>query len=141
MIREANLSDVEELTKLMSELGYPTDAETMKQRYEAIDRHPDYHTLVFEHNGTLLGMVGMLKAMRFEHDAPYVRIITMVVDSSERGHGIGKKLLNAAEEWAKSQGCQMINLNSGNRPERQKAHHFYERNGFKGSATGFYKKI
>ncbi|MFD2637940.1 GNAT family N-acetyltransferase [Piscibacillus salipiscarius] len=141
MIRKATMEDVQGLAELMSELGYPTSYENMKQRYSKINQHPDYYTLVYEIEGQLVGMTGMIRAFRYEDDYSYVRIVSMVVKEFARGKGIGYELLKASESWAKGQGCHMVTLNSGNREERSKAHEFYKRNGFVGSATGFYKKL
>ncbi|MGP4071584.1 GNAT family N-acetyltransferase [Piscibacillus sp. B03] len=141
MIREATIEDVQGLADLMGELGYPTSDKKMKQRFSKINKHPDYHTLVYEVEGKLVGMSGMIRAFRYEDDDSYVRIVSMVVKESVRGKGFGRELLKASENWAKNQGCQMVTLNSGNRNERKEAHDFYKRNGFIGSATGFYKKL
>lgn len=141
MIREAKLRDVKALSELMKELGYPTNVKNMKTRFKRISNYPNYQTFVYEKNGQVLGMVGMLEAFRYENDDSYVRIVSMVVDSKYRGLGIGKELLKAAEGWAIERGAKMVNLNSGNRPERKQAHEFYMHNGFVGNATGFYKKL
>ncbi|TFB21848.1 GNAT family N-acetyltransferase [Filobacillus milosensis] len=141
MIREATKEDVKALTLLMSELGYPTTEEKMTIRFKRIKSQSNYQTYVYEKDSRLVGMVGMFEAIRYESDDSYIRIVTMVVDSKFRGLGIGKELLIAAERWALERGASMISLNSGNREERQQAHEFYRHQGFKGTATGFYKKI
>ncbi|WP_412734148.1 GNAT family N-acetyltransferase [Halalkalibacterium halodurans] len=65
----------------------------------------------------------------------------MAVNASERGKGIGSKLLQAVEDWAIKHDISTIVLNSGNRQERQIAHRFYEAAGFVPKATGFYKQL
>ncbi|SER05059.1 GNAT family N-acetyltransferase [Piscibacillus halophilus] len=141
MIREANMNDIQVLAELMGDLDYPTEVENMEKRFVRIHNHPDYHTLIYEVEEGVIGMIGMIRAYRYEHDLPYVRVVSMVVKESQRGQGVGRDLLKAAEAWAKDQSCHMLTLNSGNREERQKAHKFYERNGYVGSATGYYKKL
>jgi GNAT superfamily N-acetyltransferase len=56
------------------------------------------------------------------------------VDSSLRGHGIGKKMIEWAIGRAKNAGCQSVQLTSDN--ARTDAHRFYENLGFKGSHLG-----
>nr|WP_237700178.1 GNAT family N-acetyltransferase [Caldalkalibacillus thermarum] len=65
----------------------------------------------------------------------------MVVRSTHRGLGIGKKLLSAVEQWAKKKEARAIVLNSGNREEREPAHRFYTGQGFKPRSTGYSKSI
>lgn len=57
-IRTAHHKDIPALAYLMEELGYPTSVEDMKQRYDRIASNPNYHTLVAEIEGEVVGMVG-----------------------------------------------------------------------------------
>ncbi|RXJ04509.1 GNAT family N-acetyltransferase [Anaerobacillus alkaliphilus] len=141
MIREAREKDVEGLAELMGDLGYPTESSEMENRMYTIFSKNDYKTYVYEEDGNLHGMIGMILCHRFEKSESYIRIIAFVVKSEFRGNGIGSKLLNAAENWAKQKGANMMTLNSGNRSERKESHQYYLRKGFEGSATGFYKQI
>lgn len=83
----------------------------------------------------------MCKALAYEFDGIYVRLLAFVVKSNQREKGVGKMLLNACEKWAIKEGAKTIALNSGNRQEREVAHLFYKRNGFEGKSTGFIKKL
>lgn len=141
MIRVVEPHDVAELARLMGELGYPTSEEEMKKRMDVIFTNASYHTLVYEHDEQLVGMIGMIHCYRFEKTESYIRIIDFVVQSELRGKGIGKELLKEAEKWAIEKDAAMVTLNSGNRSERNDAHIVYKRWGFEGSATGFYKKL
>jgi GNAT superfamily N-acetyltransferase len=60
--------------------------------------------------------------------ASYVGINGLVVDESIRSRGIGKILLSAAEEWARSIGFDVISVHSN--VTRDRAHRFYLRNGY-----------
>lgn len=141
MIRTATFKDVEGLTVLMGELGYPTTTPAMEKRFNKIHSNASYHTLIAERDGVALGMVGMFLGNSFEKDEDYVRIIALVVHSKYRNEGIGKALIHGAERWAIKQGVRKLALNSGNRSERGAAHGFYKRQGFEGKATGFYKDL
>lgn len=141
MIRKAIQRDVNQLAVLMGELGYPTTTEEMESRFSRIDSNPLYNTQVVERNGVIVGMIGMMLGFHYEKNDNYVRIVALVVDSEYRKQGVGEKLIEKAEEWAKVQGANKIALNSGNRSDRDDAHHFYIRRGFEGSATGFYKVL
>ena len=140
-IRGANRDDIKALTFLMEQLGYPTTEEQMEGRFQAITAHPGYHTIVAEMDGHVVGMAGLCHSLFYEHDGCYVRISAFVVDSNYRRKGIGQKLLEAIECWAIEQGATALVLNSGNREERNAAHHFYRQQGFEGKSTGFSKQL
>ncbi len=141
MIREARMQDIDGLARLMGELGYPTDTKEMEDRMSPIFSDKAYQTYVYEEDGKLLGMIGMILCYRFEKNERYIRVVALVVSSESRGKGIGSRLLEEAENWAKVQGANLMTLNSGNRAERNDAHQYYIRRGFEGKATGFYKQL
>jgi GNAT superfamily N-acetyltransferase len=59
---------------------------------------------------------------------PIAEISGLVVDQSMRSCGIGKVLLDSAEQWARSIGCDAISVRSN--VKRDRAHRFYERSGY-----------
>ncbi|MFC0189467.1 GNAT family N-acetyltransferase [Fictibacillus aquaticus] len=139
VIREAQKGDIPELAVLMGDLGYPTEEEQMKNRFEKINHDPNYHTLVADEDGVLLGMVGMFRGYAYEKDELYVRIIALVVKEEHRNKRIGKQLINSAEEWAQKQGINKLAVNTGKR--RVDSHHFYRSKGFEDTGAGFYKTL
>ncbi|GAA0454621.1 GNAT family N-acetyltransferase [Alkalibacillus silvisoli] len=141
MIRDALNEDIKDLAHLMGELGYPTTIEDMNHRMMKINSSNDYRTLVYEQKGQVIGMVGLIRGFHYENNANYIRIVALVVDRHYRHNGIGQALLNASEQWAKEQKAVKLVLNSGNRSERNDAHHFYTNQGYEAKATGFYKKV
>ncbi|MEK9198500.1 GNAT family N-acetyltransferase [Ureibacillus sp. 179-F W5.1 NHS] len=140
-IRTVMPIDYEQLVELMGDLGYPTTFEKLMKRFEVIEKHEDYKALVAVEGNNVVGFAGMCKALAFEFDGIYVRLLAFVVKSNQREKGVGKMLLNACEQWAIEIGAKTITLNSGNREEREVAHLFYKRNGFEGKSTGFIKKL
>ena len=54
--------------------------------------------------------------------------------STERGKGIGSKLIEYAIQRSKERGCQIVQLTTDKK--REEALHFYERLGFKASHEG-----
>jgi GNAT superfamily N-acetyltransferase len=51
----------------------------------------------------------------------------LAVDPGQRSRGVGKQLLDAAKDWARSRGATHLELDSGE--ARADAHRFYEREG------------
>jgi GNAT superfamily N-acetyltransferase len=52
----------------------------------------------------------------------------LIVAEAHRSLGAGAKLLEAAENWARTCGCRNVNLRSN--VIRERAHKFYERQGY-----------
>jgi GNAT superfamily N-acetyltransferase len=52
----------------------------------------------------------------------------LIVADSHRSLGAGAKLLVAAEDWARNCGCRAVNVRSN--VVRERAHQFYERQGY-----------
>ena len=53
------------------------------------------------------------------------RVEDLAVDPERRSGGVGKQLLDAAKDWARSRGATHLELDSGE--AREAAHRFYER--------------
>ena len=64
--------------------------------------------------------------------APIGFIENIITSAPYRRYGIGKKLLGAAVEYAKEQGCYKVTLQSN--IKRKEAHDFYESVGFDGNS-------
>jgi GNAT superfamily N-acetyltransferase len=140
-IRVVQPADYLDLVGLMDELGYHTTLDELTRRFEVLQKHVDYETIVAVKDNQVIGFAGLYKALTFEFTGFYVRILAFVVSSKQRKQGVGTMLLKACEEWAIQQGAGAITLNSGNREERQTAHAFYKSNGYVGKSTGFSKKF
>lgn len=138
-IRDVRVEDAEALAPLITELGRPAAPEQMRARLERVAAHPDYHALVAERGGRVIGMAGMMRGLTFNDDHPSVRLLSVVVDPAERGGGVGAALLAAAEEWARAQGARQVHLTSG--MHRQDAHRFYRREGYEARSLKFDKNL
>lgn len=134
-IRKCDINDLERVTALLREFGYPTTVNVMKERIESMESNPFYCTLVAELDQEVVGMIGLRQVSSFSKQQDCVTEITALIVSEElRGNGLGKRLVAAAEEWARDKGCCQLYLRSGNRVERAPAHAFYQHIGFEKSA-------
>src|SRR4051794_22615867 len=61
-------------------------------------------------------------SVRFGHRA---WVEDLAVDADHRSHGLGKALLDAAKDWARTRGATHLELDSAE--TRADAHRFYER--------------
>jgi GNAT superfamily N-acetyltransferase len=140
-IRPMQIEDIDKMEELMAQLGYPASISILQERFKRLLHLPNYHTLIAETNGSVVGLVGMCRQDAYEFDEQYVRVLALVVHNDFRRQNIGQSLMRAVEEWARDNHCVAITLNSGNREERIAAHKFYECLGFLGKSTGFSKRL
>jgi GNAT superfamily N-acetyltransferase len=64
------------------------------------------------------------------------QVMGLVVDDSVRSRGIGRELLRSAEVWAAARGCRRMLV--GTRVTRERAHRFYEREGYAVEKTSYF---
>jgi GNAT superfamily N-acetyltransferase len=123
----------------MTELGYPSKVEEMSRRFEGISADPSYGTLVAERDGRVVGMAGVHLQRTYEANGEVARIMSFVVSSEERGQGVGRGMISAVEDWARSRGAEEIMLTAHKR--RAGAHEFYRRMGYDHTGYRFYKEL
>lgn len=127
------MGDAEQVAQLITELGYPTTFEAMRDRLSTILADPSYATFVADAGGDVVGVAGAAFSWYYEKDGMYSRLLVLAVSSTTRGLGIGGELVQAVERWAIAKGAREVVVNSG--LHRSDAHRFYERCGY--SRTGF----
>lgn len=128
IIRPARSGDAAEIAELSGQLGYPVSAGEMSARLSRALSDPDYFVSVAEDaDGPLLGWIGAEYRFLLEIGEE-VEIVGLVVRQGARRLGVGKALLAAAEEFARSRGLKSIRVRSN--AMRIDSHPFYERMGY-----------
>ncbi|WP_369011078.1 GNAT family N-acetyltransferase [Paenibacillus sp. MER TA 81-3] len=95
--------------------------------------------LVYEEYGQILGRVTLNICLQALHGfRPYGVVENVIVHENHRNRNIGQKLLQYVEDYYKSIDCHKIMLLSNS--SRQRAHQFFERKGYSGSASKGFKK-
>jgi len=140
-IRPYAHGDLEAVTVLMEDLGYPTSMDNMLQRMSRIESIPEYATFVAEQDGQVVGMIGVRQVYYYEGNGHVTQIALLVVTKEHQGQGIGSGLLSFVESWAKERGSASLYLTSGNKPERLEAHALYRRAGYESNGYRFVKSI
>ena len=126
-VREARPDDASALADLVTQLGYPSRAAQVASRLTAL-LSADQGLLVAEVGGAVVGVVHVDRWAALVLDDA-AEIGALVVDNQWRGQGIGRALLQAAEEWAAQRGCSTLHVRTN--IVRQRAHEFYFHNGFR----------
>jgi GNAT superfamily N-acetyltransferase len=121
-------SDVEQVAALTSELGYPSNPDQISRRFARIDGQRDQIVLIAEEAGVPVAWLHVGVHPCLEADS-FAEILGLVVMEDCRGRGVGRALVDAAAEWARAHGCNVLRVRS--RLARERAHAFYERNGFR----------
>jgi N-acetylglutamate synthase-like GNAT family acetyltransferase len=137
-VRPARLDDAPALVSLLAELGYPTDADTLKRRRDALVADPAVTVLVAERDGRVVGLASM-HVMPLIERAPLARLSAIVVAADERRAGIGRALVERVESEARARGCERLELTSAER--RADAHAFYRDLGFEPASQRFIKSL
>jgi GNAT superfamily N-acetyltransferase len=129
------LSDAEAVADLCTQLGYPSTGAEMKRRIGLLLGRDDHALLVAMVDGEwVIGWVHVCAVTLLESD-PLAEIWGLVVDAEERGRGVGRRLMAAAESWARQHGFTVMGLRS--RRQREEAHLFYERLGYRVVKTSY----
>jgi GNAT superfamily N-acetyltransferase len=108
---------------------------------EIIQHLPLYYTFVATIDSHVVGMIGCREVYFYEGDGVAVQISALVTKKEYQGQGVGKAMIAFVEQWAKEKGATNLYLTSGNRPEREQAHLFYQKMGFGTTGYRFVKTI
>jgi GNAT superfamily N-acetyltransferase len=128
-IRPALPNDCEGMADLAGQLGYECTGEEVRKRLSDMQDAKQYAIFVAElPGGQIAGWIGAYLFRSIETGS-CAEINGLVVDHGIRSHGIGRTLLDAAEAWARSIGCDAISVRSN--VKRDGAHRFYTNNGYK----------
>ncbi len=131
-IREATPADAEAAAVLSADLGYPTDAATMRARLDHLTRQPDHGVFVACRDGRVVGWIHVLATHHLQAH-PRAEIGGLVVAADARSAGVGAALVSRAEQWAREQGFGEVLVRS--QTFREAAHRFYRREGYTQTKT------
>jgi GNAT superfamily N-acetyltransferase len=128
-IRAPEPRDYHRMADLAGELGYKSEGTEIARRMAEMHASPDHAVFVAETaGGEIAGWIGVFAFRCVEADAR-AEVSGLVVDERMRSAGIGRLLLERAEEWARQKGCAAASVRSN--VIRERAHAFYERHGYK----------
>lgn len=138
-IRFATLEDAPELSRLLTELGHPTSAEGICDRWADWAAEGNKAIVAVEPSGNLIGVITSHNMLVLHRPKPVGRITALVVDVTCRGAGVGKVLVAAVESILIAAGCGLIEITSNDR--LVKAHAFYEHLGYERTSIRLAKDL
>jgi GNAT superfamily N-acetyltransferase len=141
VLRTAIPQDADQLALLSGQLGYPVTPEQTGRRLEAIQGDESHAVFVAEGaGGRVIGWVHVF-VRQLLSVGRHAELGGIVVLAEQRGHGLGRLLMEQAEGWARDRGCEVVYVRSN--MNRERAHRFYEGIGYEQIKTSrvFLKRI
>jgi len=103
---------------LYEQWGYPQMAADVRERLALWADTPEAEVLVAEVDGALAGFIGVCTTPHLALPGRFARVAGLSVDAAFRRRGVGAALVGAAEELARSWGCDRVEITSSrSRPE------------------------
>jgi GNAT superfamily N-acetyltransferase len=133
-ISPASLDDIPVLCELLHELfgqeaEFQPDRQAQARGLQLIISNPAVgHILVARRQTRIVAMVNLLYTVSTALGERVVLLEDMLVTQAERGNGVGSRLLTAAIDFARQQGCKRITLLTDSDNEAAQA--FYAKHGF-----------
>lgn len=140
IVRDAAIADAGPVAALLGQLGYPVDVETAEERLRGLlaPGAPD-RVIVATVDGSVVAFASLHVTPVLHRPNPVGRVTALVVDDLHRGGGVGRALMDRAEEILRGLGCSQIELTSAG--HRQGAHRFYEKLGYTERRARFFKEL
>ena len=137
-IRDAKPTDAKVLADLINFLGHPIDEKTVRKNIARLAKFGEA-PLVAVLDKQVVGLIGVHRMVTVHRPAPVGRIPGLVVAKDAQDKGIGRILVEAAEQWCRKAGCRIIEVTSNDR--RTAAHAFYRHLGYERTSMRFMKKL
>lgn len=143
MIREINTHDMDDVIILLNELNPAdiVDKKLLAIHLENLKKNSNIKIYGYEHENRIVGMVTLGKVEGISMKCrPFAVIENVVVKSTNRNKGIGKKLVVHAMNQANLWNCYKVILETGTKQDWKLK--FYEECGLvKGEKTAYIKKF
>ena len=124
---------------IRGELGYNDVSSDVYDRVIRIHEAENYEVFVAEEDNRIIGFVGLMRGLAFELDGEYIRVIALAVSREYQSRGVGSRLEERVEQYAKETGANSIVLSSG--LTRTRAHVFYTEKGYEKKGFSFIKLL
>ncbi len=132
-VRPAQPEDAEGLAGLFARLGYATSSAVVAAQFGLYQPATCFHALTAEYRPEsgpprLVGAATVSIQQRLYAARPVAQLTALVTDGEARQLGVGRALVKAAVELARSAQCERLFVRSDRR--RTESHDFYRMLGF-----------
>jgi GNAT superfamily N-acetyltransferase len=133
-LRRLAAGDLAPAVALLSQLGYDMSPDELARRVAEVAATADHALVVAEQAGRAVGLLHLFARPAIENPKEAV-VRAIVVDAGTRRSGVGRRLMDYAENWGRERGCRSVTLSSN--VTRAPAHAFYDALGYRRSATAY----
>lgn len=138
-LRAMERRDIDAARRLLAQLtGYEMTADEMQDRFDYAANSPIDWLFVCEVDGVVRGVLGFRLREQLERVGRYGEIYMIVADENTRRQGVGRTMMDFAEQFAREHHCIGTWLVSGFKRAAE-AHKFYERLGYQTTGYRFVK--
>ena len=137
-VREAKPADAPFLVELLKNLDAEIDEKQLRKNL-ALLKKTDDTPLVAVVGRNVVGLCGVGQRVAIHRPAPIGRITVLVVATGARGQGIGRMLVEAAEQRMQRRSCYLVEVTSNDR--LGEAHAFYRHMGYERTSIRFAKAL
>lgn len=138
IIRDARPADSKVIAQLIEYLGHPIDQATVRKNLTKLAKLRETPLVAVE-GKAVVGLIGIHKTVTVHRPAPVGRITILVVAEKAQDKGIGRMLVEAAEQALRKAGCKIVEVTSNDR--RTAAHAFYRHLGYERTSLRFMKEL
>lgn len=134
-LRDARPADAPAIAALIALLGHKTDAANVRSRLDQIAIPQRVATIGAE----VVGLCGLDVERHIHRRKPVGRITILAVGKDARGRGLGRLLVEDAQQRLRAAGCGMVEVTSNDRLTA--AHAFYRHLGFERTSMRFVRSL
>ena len=116
-VRPMTQADLPSIEPLLEQLGYDIAPGEVARRLAAVMEAPGHCLDAAERDGRVVGFIHFYARAAIEKP-PEVIVQALVVEAGLRGSGIGRKLMQRAENWAADNGYASVALGHADQPRR-----------------------
>ena len=138
-IRACTPEDSAAVSTLLDELGYTVSIRQATEQVTELGKTGADPIFLALADGKILGLLALHLSRMLQYPSPIVRVTALVVDRRARRRGVGKLLMQHAEQVGSAAGCEFVELTSA--MDRAAAHAFYRNIGYQPNSLRFRKPL
>ena len=138
-IRACTPEDSAAVSTLLDELGYTVSIRQATEQVTELGKTGADPIFLALADGQILGLLALHLSRMLQYPNPIVRVTALVVDRRARRRGVGKLLMQHAEQVGSAAGCEFVELTSA--MDRAEAQAFYRNIGYEPNSLRFRKPL